>query len=107
MKISRRKAILILAGLSLTPSALAYPQDYLWGTWIVRCPKGHDDKVEDGTAQHKCEKCGLQVFKDGKVTAVCPKGHPNVIELKGRTESATCKVADCKSECCRKKMSGE
>lgn len=102
---TRRKALGLMMIGAVVPSALATnPPDYLWGTWVVRCPNGHDDIVTGGTAQHKCEKCGVQVFKDGKVTVVCPKGHANETTLHGKTQSVICKVADCKSECCRKKI---
>ena len=106
---TRRQALFwaASAGLaSIVGSALpadAAPENYLWGTWYVRCPDGHDDKVEKGTAQHKCETCGKQCFKDGKVVVVCPKGHPNEIEVKGRVESAKCKHEGCGVECRRDK----
>jgi hypothetical protein len=108
MTISRREMLAMSGAVILFPlknliEEAAASGDYLWGTWYVRCPAGHDDKVTDGTAQHKCEKwdCGKQCFRDGKVTVVCPKGHPNEIILKSRTESFICKTDGCKLECCR------
>ena len=104
MTTTRRKALFLAATVVLMPPVLlAQPRNYLWGTWVVRCAKGHDDTVTDGTAQHKCEKCGAQVFRNGKVTVVCLNGHPNEVTLHERTESVICNVADCKKECRRKK----
>jgi len=78
-------------------------KNYLWGTWKVRCPNKHDDTVTQATAQHECEKCHQQVFKDGKVTVVCPNGHPNEVPLNGKKESVICQNGGCKLECRRDK----
>lgn len=78
-------------------------RSYLWGTWYVRCPDGHVDKVEDATAQHVCEddKCKKQCFIDGKVTVMCPDNHTNEIAVRGRVEGRKCKTDGCKKECRR------
>jgi hypothetical protein len=70
----------------------------LGGTWVVRCPNGHDDTVTQGTCQHVCEKCGRQAFDGDVVTVVCPNGHPNRITT-GKTTSYVCPT--CKTECRR------
>jgi hypothetical protein len=99
MKITIRLAILLAITVWFAPSALASPENYLLGTFVVRCPNGHDDTVTKGTAQHVCEKCGTQTFRGGKVTVVCPHGHPNEVTLHGQTKSIICSV--CKTECRR------
>jgi len=53
----------------------------LYGKFHVCCPNKHVDIVNDGTKQHKCEKCGGQCFVDQKVTLVCPGHHDNVVDL--------------------------
>jgi hypothetical protein len=52
----------------------------LYGKWWVVCPNGHVDLVDDGTCQHKCEKCGVQAFQGSIVTVRCPNGHDNRID---------------------------
>jgi len=52
----------------------------LYGKWWVVCPVGHVDQVDDGTCQHKCEKCGRQAFQGSVVTVRCPSGHDNRID---------------------------
>jgi uncharacterized C2H2 Zn-finger protein len=104
MEITRLKglilALIMVAWIS--PSALAQPKDYLYGTFYLKCPKcSQVDKVEKGTVQHVCEKCHTQMFRDGKVTMMCPKGHPNEVRLHGRTTSIICK--ECNMECRREK----
>jgi len=73
-----------LAGIVLADAPEA--QACLVGTWVVRCPDGHDNTVNDITCQHECEttlpsgqKCGKQVFDGSWVTVVCPDqgAHPN------------------------------
>jgi hypothetical protein len=61
----------------------------LAGTWHVQCPNGHIDTVTGGTCQHKCEKCGVQVFSGNDVTVVCRNGHPNRIRT-GACDSSHC-----------------
>jgi hypothetical protein len=61
---------------------------FLEGTWIVRCQRGHDDQVEDITANHDCEKCGMQSVHDGYANVVCPDGHATHVE--GITRSHLC-----------------
>jgi hypothetical protein len=51
----------------------------LYGKWHVMCANRHVNSVDDGTCQHKCEQCGLQVFNGNVVTVVCRNGHPNTI----------------------------
>lgn len=48
---------------------------FLEGTFIVRCPNGHDDQVENITHNHDCEKCGAKAVDDGRANVVCPDGH--------------------------------
>jgi hypothetical protein len=72
-------------------------QNVLVGTWYVRCPKGHDDKVDCLTGNHMCEKCFSVAVTDGKAKVVCPKGHPNSVS--GLTQSKKCSV--CGKECRR------
>jgi len=71
----------------------------MYGTWIVRCPKGHDDEVTEGTCQHVCEKCGTQVFSGNVVTVVCTKGHANRVDTGDRMTSWKC--SNCGTECRR------
>lgn len=61
---------------------------FLRGTWIVRCPKGHDDQVEDITKDHDCEKCDAKAVDSGSANVVCPHGHATHVE--GITESHLC-----------------
>ncbi len=76
-------------------------KNYLVGKWVVRCPKNHDDTVDEGTAQHRCETCGLQVFDEETVTVVCPANHPNRVKIVGRTESIVCREPGCGKQCRR------
>jgi hypothetical protein len=48
---------------------------FLQGTWIVQCPHGHQDRVDDTTRNHDCEKCGAKAVDDGTAKVVCPVGH--------------------------------
>jgi hypothetical protein len=61
----------------------------LGGVWHVQCPNGHIDTVTDATCQHKCEKCGVQVFSGNQVTVVCKNGHPNRI-ITGACDKSHC-----------------
>jgi hypothetical protein len=71
----------------------------LGGTWVVRCSNGHDDTVTEGTCQHVCEKCGVQVFSGDVVTVVCPVGHANRVDTSDGIGSYKC--ATCHRECRR------
>ena len=73
----------------------------MYGTWVVRCPRGHDDVVTEGTCQHVCEKCGTQVFSGQVVTVVCPAGHANRVRTGGRMTSWKCYESNCRRECRR------
>lgn len=48
---------------------------FLEGTWIVRCPNGLDDQVEDITRNHNCEKCGTKAVNNGRANVVCGLDH--------------------------------
>ena len=61
---------------------------FLDGTWIVRCPKGHDDQVDDITRNHDCETCGEKAVDDGNANVVCPDGHAT--HVGGITRSHLC-----------------
>jgi hypothetical protein len=99
--IARRQVVIFcLASVCLVPWAFAGPKNYLLGTFHLKCPYcGKVDVVENGTAQHHCENraCGKQVFVDGKILVMCPKGHTNEVILRGETRSIKCKV--CNVEC--------
>lgn len=66
----------------------ALPEGFLRGTFIVRCPSGHDDQVEGITRNHDCEKCGKKAVDEGTAQVVCPDGHDSRVE--GITESHLC-----------------
>jgi hypothetical protein len=72
----------------------------LYGSFWVVCPNGHVDRVDDGTCQHKCEKCGAQAFNGAKVTLRCPNGHDGVFDTSscGRACSSA-KCGTCGREC--------
>jgi DNA-directed RNA polymerase subunit RPC12/RpoP len=80
-------------------------QACLYGKWQVRCANGHIDIVDDGTCQHKCEKCGLQVFDGHTVTVVCPVGHANRVDTgtypqkRGHPVMESYKCSTCGREC--------
>lgn len=100
MVITRRRALVCIIAAGLAPIASGHPKNYLLGTFYLQCPYcGNIDKVEDGTAQHRCQTCDKQVFHDGKVIVMCPNGHPNEIALHGRTSSIICRR--CQTECRR------
>ena len=72
----------------------------LYGKWWVKCPNGHVDMVDDGTCSHKCERCGLQVFRGNQVTVVCPNGHANTIDTGACGRACTSyKCETCGSDC--------
>ena len=73
-------------------------QACLYGKWAVLCANGHVDLVDDGTCQHVCEKCGLQVFSGDDVTVVCRNGHPNRIKT-GAPASTSFICPTCKTDC--------
>ncbi len=76
----------------------------LAGKWKVRCPRGHDDIVEDVTCNHACEKCGAKAFSDGVGDVVCPDGHANHVSTGNRNERdkwlQRLKCSKCGKECC-------
>ncbi len=78
----------------------------LVGTWKVRCPKGHDDIVEEITCNHTCEKCGAKALSDGVGDVVCPGGHANHVSTGNRKERGkwlqSLKCSKCGKECCIK-----
>lgn len=106
MKNTRREFIKKLVGTTGAVGIIAaFPiqaRACLYGTWHVQCPNGHIDTVTDGTCQHKCEKCGLQVFSGNVVTVVCRNGHPNRIatgagDSQHVTQHFTCPT--CNTDC--------
>jgi hypothetical protein len=100
---SRRKFLTLILFLTLFASWNTFGKDYLLGTFYLKCPAcGKVDKVEDGTAQHKCEKCKTQVFQRGHVKLVCPKNHVNDVQVLGEVNSVICRT--CGAECCRKRL---
>ena len=70
---------------------------FLEGIWIVECPNGHRDIVEEVTEDHTCEKCGVAAVGDGNANVVCPNGH--VSWVSGITEKHTCPNEGCGKEC--------
>jgi hypothetical protein len=93
--------LLVMFG-TVTPSE-AKPDNYLLGDFHLKCPKcGQVDKVDGGTAQHKCDNCKTQVFVKGKVQMVCPNKHVNEVEVKGEINTYPCKV--CRVDCCTKRI---
>src|SRR5215471_10038999 len=76
-------------------------QTTLVGTWYVKCPyDGQIDQVTQGTRQH-CHG-NHQVFHDGGVTVVCPKGHENFVKGRNLDEHITSwKCSVDKVECSR------
>lgn len=59
----------------------------LYGSYWVVCPNNtpnsnpqHVDRVDDGTCQHKCDKCGAQCFRGANVTLRCPNGHDGEVD---------------------------
>lgn len=80
----------------------------LAGTWKVRCPKGHDDIVEQITCNHICEKCGAKAFTDGNGYIVCPDGHANHVKTGNRNQRdkwlLSYKCEKCGKECCLKSL---
>jgi hypothetical protein len=97
--IARVAGTIGVAGIIMVVPNSAYA--CLGGTWVVRCPNGHDDTVRGGTCQHVCEneKCRLQVFDGNVVTVVCPVGHGNRVDtgdgigsFKCRTDGRECRL---------------
>ena len=70
----------------------------LLGTWIIWCPNGHQDEVNDVTDNHDCTVCGNQTVNGGAAIPVCPNGH-HVDIVGGVTTSHLCSV--CGDECRR------
>lgn len=92
------KMVGALGAVSIVMATPSWARACMYGTWIVRCPRGHDDQVTEGTCQHVCEQCGTQVFAGDVVTVVCPSGHPNRVRTGGRMTSWKCK---CGKQCRR------
>jgi hypothetical protein len=69
----------------------------LEGTWIVRCPNGHDNEVGGITRNHDCTNCGAQSVSDGGATVVCPNNHTSGVG--GVTRHHPCPT--CGAECRR------
>jgi hypothetical protein len=92
---TRRAFIAGTIGLLAVPT-LAQAQA-LRGTWVVRCPNGHDDIVTGITRNHDCETCGKKAVSDGGALVVCPNGHASGVD--GITQHHTCPV--CNKECRR------
>lgn len=89
--ITRRKAIKVIGVATISTilfPSLAVAEGFLRGTWIVRCPNGHDDQVDDITRNHDCEKCGAKAVDGGTANVVCPDGHAT--RVTGVTESHLC-----------------
>lgn len=80
--------VCILAVALLTVPVISFAIDCLRGTWIVRCPNGHDDQVDDITCNHDCEKCDAKAVDGGRAMVVCPAGHAT--QVTGITESHLC-----------------
>jgi len=79
---------------------------FLEGTFIVRCPRGHDDQVEDITRNHDCSHgdCGLRSVDDGRATVLCPDGHANHVEGITRQHKCTFPLpsgGECAKQCRR------
>ena len=83
MNITRRgflqSAIALTGAFTIIGLASSRTLACMYGTWVVRCPKGHDDTVTDGTCNHDCDECGAKAFYDGAGNIVCPKGHANYV----------------------------
>ena|SRR6516164_4947691 len=91
MTVSRRfwiKRTGVAVGIMALATTVWGYDGFLRGTWIVRCPNGHNDQVEDITRNHDCEKCGAKAVSGGSANVVCPVGHATHVE--GITESHIC-----------------
>ena len=88
------------AGFALLASTRAAAVGFLRGTWIVRCPNGHDDQVDDITRNHDCETCDAKSVDGGSANVVCPDGHATHVE--GVTESHACSFKLPNGGICRK-----
>jgi hypothetical protein len=77
---------------------------FLEGTWKVRCPKGHDDIVENITRNHTCEECGVKAVDDGRAIVLCPDGHENRVE--GITRRHLCQYKLPNGNACGKECRG-
>lgn len=111
MNRTRREFITSLVGaigaVGMIMAAPSSAQACIYGTWVVRCRKGHDDTVTRGTCNHYCEKknCGEKSFSDGAGNVVCPDGHANYISTgvsRDRNKvMQSYKCRTCKKECRR------
>lgn len=70
----------------------------LIGTWVVRCPDGHDEQVTGITQNHTCH-CGKKSVEDGSGVVVCPDGHTRDNGVSGITKKHKC--GECGKECRR------
>ena len=80
--------IILSLGLTSTKLVSKKPDGFLRGTFVVRCPNGHDDTVEGITRNHDCEKCDKKSVDEGTAMIVCPDGHATRVE--GITEGHLC-----------------
>lgn len=81
-------AVLLSLGFTDAKNFFKKPDGFLRGTFVVRCPNGHDDTVEGITRNHDCEKCGSKAVDGGTAMVVCPDGHATRVE--GVTEGHLC-----------------
>jgi hypothetical protein len=86
------------------PAAARVFDGFLVGTFIVRCPNGHDDQVEDITRNHDCEWCGAKAVDGGRARVVCPDGHATHVEGITRQHKCTQPLpggGECAKQCRR------
>jgi len=92
--------------LSLVAGIPTDARAYLLGTWWLVCPYDNCDRidrVDGGTKQHLCSKCGRQMFygpRQTLVTIACPEPylHPNSdVDTDGELRSFRCTT--CGIEC--------
>jgi hypothetical protein len=106
---TRREFIVGLVGtvgaIGIIVAAPSSARACMYGTWVVRCPNGHDDTVTRGTCNHDCEKCGAKAFSDGEGNIVCPDGHVNHVTTGDSHDEdkvmKSYKCRTCKKECRR------
>ena len=108
--VTRRNAITFLVTFGIAvmlfsaPAAARRFDGFLVGTFIVRCPNGHDDQVENITRNHDCEKCGAKAVDGGKAKVVCPDGHATPVEAITRQHKCTQPLpggGECAKQCLR------
>jgi hypothetical protein len=101
MNVTRRKfaKAVAIAPIALIGAVPAFAAGFLEGTWVVRCPRGHDDYVTDITRNHDCETCNTKAISDGAGRVVCPNGHASFVS--GVTRQHKCPEQGCGLECRR------